>query len=143
MTSSSEIFLLIILFELIYDLFFTRETVICIKNQTTFLKQLKLLFIIGFHHIISIFLIFGWIFYNKNILILYILINIITIVSWMFNKGLCYITVIQNIICNWEEKKPFNHIFSILNIPINENTRIYFKSYTLVCMLYAIYKISK
>ena len=90
------IFIGIFLFEFIVDIFYTAETIKCIRSKKSLDDKIELLGIIYIHHIISVFIIFGWILTNKKALMLYIFMTIAAIVSWSFNNGLCYITVIEN-----------------------------------------------
>jgi len=135
------LFIGLFLFEFIIDVFFTKETIKCIRSKKSLNDKIEILGIISFHHIISVFIIFGWMLTNIKLLILYIFMTIGTIISWSVNNGLCYLTVMQNTRCNWIKTKKFNHIFSIFNIPHNKNTIKYFIGYTIFGILAALYKI--
>lgn len=139
--NANILFIGIFLFEFIVDVFFTEETIKCINSKKSLDDKIELYSIIYFHHMLSVFIIFGWMLTNIKLLILYIFMTIGTIISWSFNNGLCYITVMENVRCHWVKTKPFNHVFSIFNIPINKKTNKYFIGYTIFGLLVALYKI--
>jgi len=127
--NTNILFIGIFLFEFIVDIFFTEETIKCIRSKKSLDDKIELLGIIWFHHIISVFIIFGWMLTNIKLLILYIFMTIGIIISWSFNDGLCYLTVMGIL-----NKK-------MCNIPINKNTKKYFIGYTILGLLVALYKI--
>lgn len=142
------IFLIIYFFQIIADLFFTKQTKKCISDNPLYKDKIKIILIIVLHHLYSSFLIYGWILSSKWMLLLYIIINIITFISWYFNNGLCGITVLQNQLCNWKITKSFNNICSIIHNNIivkifngNETDYTYLYIYSIITSYIAIYKI--
>ena len=141
------VFYLILLFQIIVDLFFTKETKDCIINKINFIDKLTLVLIILLHHFYSVFIVCGWILSSKWILILYILLNLITISSWKINNGLCYMTILQNKICNWKIIKSFNnvndfiHKFIIKIFNMDETNYTYLYVYAIITSCIAAYKI--
>ena len=142
------IFLMIYFFQIIADLVFNETTKKCISNNPLYKDKIKIILIIVLHHLYSTFLIYGWILSSKWMLLLYIIINIITFISWYFNNGLCRITVLQNQLCNWKITKSFNNICSFIHNNIivklfngNETDYTYLYIYEIITSYIAIYKI--
>jgi len=63
-----------------------------------------------------VFLLIGWIFNFKQILLLHIIIVIGTIIYWTITQHLCDLTVYVNKLCGWEEKQSFNDLLNIFGI---------------------------
>jgi hypothetical protein len=84
------------------------------KCKDNILFHLNLLF----HHIISIFLFLGWISNDKRILYLYFCLAILTGLGWTFN-GNCFITVLNNELCELPLETHFQHIPNMLGLEGN------------------------
>jgi hypothetical protein len=85
-------------------------TLECIKNNAS------VLLLLIFHHFISCFILLGWIFYSKSVLLLHILTVIFTSIYWFYNKNLCDLTVHVNNKCGWNKNQPFNDILHHIGI---------------------------
>lgn len=81
------------------------------KNLNTYL-----LLILVIHHIISVFLHFGWIFDNKNMLKLYIFSVIAVIGHQTMNNGKCFLTQIENKICEFKTYHSFTDFYYWLGL---------------------------
>ena len=132
---STIIFFLLLVIEIVLDLVYSKKTIKCIKKQTIINRFLLILFII-LHHIILIFLMFGWLL-SGIWLIVYLISILLVNLSWMFTDGLCWLTVIENNICGWEKEKPFNHIFTLLDV---KKTNTYY-IFIIFAIGIAIYKL--
>jgi hypothetical protein len=97
------------------------------------------IFILLIHHLYVSFLYFGWIFKDKNILILYIFIIFITIISQSVNENKCPSTLYVNINCNMPKMKQFRDILHFSNV----KTKKTYNLIILTCFLIAFYKLSK
>ena len=82
----------------------------CINNNHV------VFYILLLHHFISCFLIAGWIFNYKPILLLHFIIVISTIFYWFFNNNLCDLTVYVNKLCGWNENQPFNDLLNVIGL---------------------------
>ena len=67
------------------------------------------------HHIISVFILFGWLSNNKYILILYVIVCMSTGIGWAVFKS-CLLTDLNNYICKLPKKTEFNNILNLLQI---------------------------
>ena len=83
---------------------------LCINNNP------QVLFILVLHHFINCFLLVGWIFNSKSMLLLHFIIVIGTIIYWGINDHLCDLTVYVNKLCGWDEKQSFNDLLNIIGI---------------------------
>ena len=96
----------------------------------------KLLYII--HLYFSIYLYFGWIFFeNKK---LHLLIVIIVLIHWFFNKR-CIITTITNKLCDYDKNDKFEDLLYKLNL-IKYNKQIRYIIITIIIII-DIYMIKK
>ena len=82
----------------------------CINNNSV------VFFILLLHHLISCFLLIGWIFKSKSILLLHILTVVITCIYWFYNRNLCDLTVYVNKKCGWNVDQPFNDLLHFIGI---------------------------
>lgn len=113
----------------------------CLKEKPPFI-YIQILVLQYIHHIISLFLTLGWLFNNKYILIFYILFIIIVILHWNMNGDKCFLTVIYNRLCGYDDTKLFNEISGIIGL---KKYKIWTDYITYVLMilyiLIALYKI--
>ena len=134
------IFFILFLTETMWDLFFKNDTIHCISNITGLYKiKIILLFIV--HHLLSTFLIFGWIINSRIITILYLVSLVIVIGSWQIYDGLCYLTVMQNDMCGSNKKKPFNHFFQLMKIDENQKNKKYYYGILIIGITVSLYKL--
>lgn len=69
----------------------------------------KVLFILLFHHIISIYGLFGWMLSSLNLVRLYVIAIPILILYWFIVKD-CQLSIYTNQVCKWENDYKFYHI---------------------------------
>jgi len=117
-----------------------------IKKKFKTCKNLNpyLLFILIIHHIISVFLHFGWIFDNKIMLKLYIATVISVIGHQNMNNGKCFLTQIENKICEFKTYHSFTDFYYWLGLkdkPIYHNIYV-MDVFVVVMTLYAFLKIN-
>lgn len=96
-------------------------------NRIKGIKKILLYLNLFIHHLISSFILFGWIFNNKYILYFYICYIIILILLWNIipyisfqlfkkkNTG-CILTILKNKLCNDNLLKPFYTFLSIFKV---------------------------
>jgi hypothetical protein len=123
-----------------WDLFFKNDTIHCMSNITG-LHKIKLILLFIVHHLLSTFLIFGWIINSRIITILYLVSLVIVIGSWQIYDGLCYLTVMQNDMCGSNKKKPFNHFFQLMKIDENQKNKKYYYGILIIGITVSLYKL--
>ena len=64
--------------------------------------------IIIFHRIIHNFVYFGWLFNNKIILYIYLLLILILLIHWATNEWKCCLTQYENEICDFPENTQYD-----------------------------------
>lgn len=111
--------ILIILFILAFLIFlydsYLGENKDCLKEKPPFI-YIQILVLQYMHHIISIFIQLGWLFNNKYVLLFYILFTISVILHWKTNDDKCFLTVIYNRLCGYNDKKVFNEFSGIIGL---------------------------
>ena len=90
----------------------------CINN-TQF--PLSVLFLLGIHHIINTFVLFGWLYDHLFFLLLYISSPFIAWFHWNNNNGMCQFSIEVNKNCGWEDSKMLNDILKVLNLKNRED----------------------
>lgn len=93
------------------------------------------------HHIYNIFLLTGWLSNNKNILLIYLVVNLLNTYHWITNKDLCGLTEYTNKMCNIKQEEYFRDIIYILGIKKIKNYVLYRYIYVIISTMIAIYKI--
>ena len=139
--TNTYIFFVLFLIETIWDLFFRKDTVQCISTITTGVRRLKVVILIILHHLLSTFLTFGWIMNNKTIIILYLVSLMGVIASWQITDGLCWITVLQNNMCGYNKKKPFNHLLQLMKIDENQSNKKYYYGIIIIGIVVSFFKL--
>lgn len=86
----------------------------CLKEKSPFI-YIQILVLQYIHHFIAIFMGWGWLFNNKFILLFYILFLIGVILHWKINKK-CFLTVIYNRLCGYDDRKLFNEFSGIIGL---------------------------
>lgn len=99
-----SIFLCLIVIEMIID-FTSSETRTCLQGPNR--KEVTVMLV--FHHILSTFLLYGWLLPNKMILILYIFSSLMMFLEWEI-YGYCRLTEYVNLRCGDTSKKSFRDL---------------------------------
>lgn len=89
---------------------FSKDTRSCIYREPSVLVVLIL------HHLMSCFLLGGWLFKYVSILIVHILVVIGTTIYWCRNQNLCDLTVYVNKRCGWNSNKPFHDLLDMIGL---------------------------
>jgi len=89
-----SIFLFLIVIQIVID-FTSSETRKCLKGP----NSKEVIVILLFHHVLSTFLLYGWLLPNKKLLILYILSVLMMFAEWEI-YGYCRLTKFVNIRCD-------------------------------------------
>ena len=84
----------------------------CIKKTS---KKKKLIILLFLHQILVIFGNFGWLFNNKIMLILYLIIPLVVTLHWATNNNRCYLTLLENKICGYNQYY-FDDVFQIIGL---------------------------
>lgn len=92
----------------------------------------KILPAILLHRLITIFMYFGWLFNNKIILFVYILLLSTIIIHWITNDWKCLITEYENYICDY----PLNRKYDMFGDKVLKNSQ--FSHMIILCILISI-----
>lgn len=117
--------------ELLKLVFLLSMFLICIViDLNTRLKYCKnintdVILLILSHRLIYVFLMLGWIFNNKIILIFYILFICSINIHWIVNEWKCDLTQKENKICEYTEYKYFDYIYLIFTEKIADVIQIF------------------
>lgn len=102
------LFVFILLLELLFA-FRNYQTSACIKNR-------QVLYALLLHHIGNSFLLYGWLFSNKLLLMLHILTVIGIAIYWKLNNNRCDLTIYINRMCGYPEDRPFHDLLDIIGL---------------------------
>ena len=97
------LFILIAIAEIAVD-FSHPHTITCVKH-----KGLHIALFLIFHHLLSSFMLYGWILPNKKLLFLFIIANLTMLLEWIVN-GNCRLSVYANNVCGWKSDTPFRDL---------------------------------
>lgn len=78
-------------------------------------KDKRILPIILFHRIFTLFIFTGWLFKNRIVLIAYVVITITMFLHWYTNSNKCFVTQIENKMCDFPKNTPYNPIYYYLS----------------------------
>ncbi len=70
---------------------------------------------LSFHHFISVFANFGWLYTNKKILITNLILVLTILIGWLICKG-CLLTKHFNNLCGYKHYEMFHDLFYYLNL---------------------------
>jgi hypothetical protein len=111
--------IMIILFIIAFLIFlydsYLGENKDCLKEKPSF-TYIQILCLQYIHHFIALFITLGWLFNNKNILLFYILFIICVVLHWKTNDDKCFLTVIYNRLCGYDDRKLFNEFTGIIGL---------------------------
>lgn len=111
----NDIILLKILI-VVYILCVSLDMIYTYKN-CIYKNGVKIIPAILLHRLLTIFMYFGWLFNNKIVSIVYILILLTIIVHWLTNDWKCILTEYENYICDY----PLNRKYDIFGDKILHN----------------------
>lgn len=81
--------------------------------RTCINRDEKALYLLLLHHVGNCFLLYGWLFSNKMILLLHILTVIGTAIYWKLNNNRCDLTIYINRKCGFPEYAPFHDLLDM------------------------------
>ena len=101
-----------------------------------------ILFVLILHHFLSCFLLGGWLFDYKPLLIIHIITVITTVIYWRNNDNLCDLTMWVNEQCGWAHKKPFRDLLDVIGLKNVRNWNEY-GHYIIILLggMFSLYKI--
>ncbi len=92
------------------------------------------------HHIFNIFLYFGWLTNNKDILKIIIYFPIITIIAWKINNDKCIFTELIN--KYYGNQKYFNDFINVIGLKKLKNFQFLYTTYLLIITAIMFHKIT-
>ncbi len=111
---------------------------ICFQKES---KSIFLYLFLYFHHLLALFLYFGWLSANKNILIFYCFTVFLIFLHWMTNDQKCVLTQIVNYFCGADDREGFHDIFYFIQIKQKDWFNIFIYSYLIFGFMISVYKI--
>lgn len=119
MTDLNVFYILLILFIIVMSIDITTESVTtCMNNNPCRVNEVVMTLLI--HHALDIFLYFGWLFSNKWILRVYLMIPVALCIHWITNDGKCWLSQMYNSQCGLEDGlQSFNGFFKMFNMRTN------------------------
>ena len=107
------IFILLTLVAFIMD-YFTNE---CVFSY-------YMIMVLFLHHIINIFVYFGWIFNDKHVLFAHVIFPLLVLLHWRTNDNKCYLTQIINKHCCYDD----NYLFRDFTYMLGLKTKTWFNN---------------
>ena len=95
----------------------------CLQDNN---KLCDIITVIIVHRIIYIFMYFGWIFSNKIVLNIYLIFLLCIILHCSSNDWKCYLSQVENSICNFHENNRYDYIFKIFDTKTAVTLTIFF-----------------
>ena len=80
------------------------HTITCVKH-----KGLHIVLFLIFHHLLSSFMMYGWLLPNKKLLFLFIIANLMMLLEWIVHRR-CRLTTYANNVCGWKSDTPFRDL---------------------------------
>lgn len=90
------------------------HTVSCVKH-----KGIHVILILIIHHLVSSFLLWGWILPNRKWLLLFVVANALVLMEW-FTHRRSYLTSQLNNACGWKPETPFRDLLWWLGLKNKE-----------------------
>jgi hypothetical protein len=135
---STIVFLFLLCINIGFDMM-SKKTYQCYSKSP---QRVKIISLLLAHHIVNVFVNFGWLFYSPILLILYIISIPVMYIHWYLNNNTCKITTDMNKMCGWGEDTYFNDIFNILGFKKYKNwDKIYHNVFIGLGISIAIYKL--
>jgi len=107
----------------------------CINNLQFRLKLLL-------HHIIVMFIFFGWLSNNKYILILYSLIPPILLIHWKLNNNRCIMTQTVNNMCNLDKDEYIRDFLYLIGLKKTSYYDPLYKGFLVFSFFFVLYKLN-
>ena len=101
------------------------------------------------------FLFFGWLFFNKKLLLVYLIVQLCLILHWITNDWKCKLSQFVNKICNYDDSLLFfddslllEELLKYIGITkkiklLSDNSAYIMLFLYIVCMFIAFYKLQK
>jgi hypothetical protein len=96
-----------------------------------------------FHHIIIMFIFFGWLSNNKYLLVLYAFIPFILIIHWKINNNRCVMTEDINSMCGLDKDEYVRDFLYLIGFKKSKYYDPFYKTFLLFTFVYVIYKLYK
>ena len=80
------------------------------QTQTCLRKRKDVIALLLFHHVLSAFLLFGWMIPDRRVLSLFLLGNVLMLLEWVVYGG-CRLTMWLNEMCDDDTALPFRDVF--------------------------------
>lgn len=96
-----------------------------------------------FHHIIIMFIFFGWLSTNKYLLVLYAFIPFILIIHWKINNNRCVMTEDINSMCGLDKDEYVRDFLYLIGFKKSKYYDPFYKTFLLFTFVYVIYKLYK
>jgi hypothetical protein len=90
----------------ILNVYKNTKTINCFTNQS-FINKIIILLITLIHIVVVLFLFCGWLFFNKKILLVYLVFQLCLMLHWITNEWKCKLSQIVNNICKFEDSLIF------------------------------------
>jgi hypothetical protein len=116
---------------------------IILKQRFQMIKLIQTYLFLFIHHLIAIFLYFGWLFSSPYILGWYIIFVLGVMLHWITNKQKCILTQVLNRVCEYSDAEPFHDIWYFLGLKSKPYTNLLLVCYLFIGIIIAFYKISK
>ncbi len=102
------VWLMLILTSIVFilNVYKNTKTINCFTNQSV-INKIIIVLITLIHIVVLLFIFCGWLFFNKNILLVYLVFQICLILHWITNDGKCKLSQIVNNICKFEDSLIF------------------------------------
>jgi hypothetical protein len=108
----------------------------CINNHNFHTKLM-------IHHIMVIFIFFGWLSNNKYILYIYVFIPIVLLVHWKQNNNRCVLTETVNTMCGLDKDDHIRDFIYFLGIKKTKYYDPLYKTFLVLIFFFVIFKIFK
>jgi hypothetical protein len=95
------------------------------------------------HHVITSMLYFGWLFNNKVVLTINLLLILTILLDWLNNKNLCSLTVKHNRLCGLPDDAPFKDTVYALGIKDSRYANLFYYGQVIFIIVVTIYKLLK
>lgn len=106
------------------------------------LKKISILEFLFLHHVLAIYLYFGWLAPTKGYLEIYVILVLVIIFHWMTNNQRCILTQIINWYCDYDDNEWFHDIFWFLGWKAKKWYDPFIYSYIGFGLIFSLIKIS-